>query len=128
MSTTKTQLPRLTQSTTPKSGYSYLTLAGKFGNRLTRSFLRKITPLLTSKCRFIINWKTINSNVFVSWLLSMTEKDISRSKISKETEKATKINPKFWLKCRDLKFKSCETKAELLSRHKFTVYQAFRLF
>ncbi len=39
---------------------------GKFGNRLTRSFIRKITPLLTLKCRFIINWKTINSNVFVS--------------------------------------------------------------
>ena len=28
--------------------------------------LHKITPLLTLKCRFIINWKTINSNVFVS--------------------------------------------------------------
>ena len=39
---------------------------GKFGNRLTRSFIRKITPLLTLKCRFIINWETINSNVFVS--------------------------------------------------------------
>ena len=39
---------------------------GKFGNRLTRSFIRKITPLLTLKCRFIIKWKTINSNVFVS--------------------------------------------------------------
>ena len=25
--------------------------------------LHKITPLLTLKCRFIINWKTINSNV-----------------------------------------------------------------
>jgi hypothetical protein len=39
---------------------------GKFGERLTRSWIRKITPLLILKCRFIINWKTINSNVFVS--------------------------------------------------------------
>ena len=39
---------------------------GKFGERLTRSLIRKITPLLILKCRFIINWKSINSNVFVS--------------------------------------------------------------
>ena len=39
---------------------------GKFGERLTRSLIRKITPLLILKSRFIINWKTINSNVFVS--------------------------------------------------------------
>jgi hypothetical protein len=41
---------------------------GKFSERLTRSLIRKITPLLTLKCRFIINWKTIIywKTVFVS--------------------------------------------------------------
>ena len=43
-----------------------LSYLGKFGERLTRSLIRKITPLLILKYRFIINWKTINSNVFVS--------------------------------------------------------------
>ena len=44
----------------------------------------------------------------------MTEKDrIPGSKIGKDIEKATKNNLKFRLKCRDLKFKSSETKAEL---------------
>ncbi len=38
-----------------------------------------------------------------------------------------RLKPKFWLKCRDLKFKSSETKAEQLSRYKFTVYLAARL-
>ena len=43
----------------------------------------------------------------------LTEKDIPGSKIGKDIEKATKNNLKFRLKCRDLKFKSSETKAEL---------------
>ena len=41
----------------------------------------------------------------------MTEKNIPGSKIGKDIEKATKNNLKFRLKCRDLKFKSSETKA-----------------
>ena len=41
---------------------------GKYGTRLTRSFIHRITPLLKLKCNFIINWKTIytNSNSFLS--------------------------------------------------------------
>jgi hypothetical protein len=37
-----------------------------YATGLTRSLIRKITPLLILKCRFIINGKTINSNEFVS--------------------------------------------------------------
>ena len=37
------------------------------------------------------------------------------SKIGKDIEKATKNNLKFRLECRDLKFKSSETKAELFT-------------
>ena len=39
---------------------------GKYGTRLTRSFIHRITPLLKLKCNFIINWKTTNSNSFLS--------------------------------------------------------------
>ena len=39
---------------------------GKYGTRLTRSFIHRITPLLKLKCNFIINWKTSNSNLFLS--------------------------------------------------------------
>ena len=39
---------------------------GKYGTRLTRSFIYTITPLLKLKCNFIINWKTTNSNSFLS--------------------------------------------------------------
>ena len=39
---------------------------GKYGTRLTRLFIHRITPLLKLKCNFIINWKTTNSNSFVS--------------------------------------------------------------
>ena len=38
----------------------------KYGTRLTRSFIHRITPLLKLKCNFIINWKTTNSNSFLS--------------------------------------------------------------
>ncbi len=41
---------------------------GKYGTtcKLTWSFICKVTPLLKSPCKFIINWKTINSNSFIS--------------------------------------------------------------
>jgi hypothetical protein len=39
---------------------------GKYGTRLTRSFIHRITPLLKLKCNFIIKWKTTNSNSFLS--------------------------------------------------------------
>ena len=39
---------------------------GKYGTRPTRSFIHRITPLLKLKCNFIINWKTTNSNSFLS--------------------------------------------------------------
>ena len=31
---------------------------GKYGTKLTNSFIRKISPLLKSHCKFIVNWKT----------------------------------------------------------------------
>ena len=37
-----------------------------YGTKLTRSFIRKVTPLLKSPCKFIINWKTIDSSCFTS--------------------------------------------------------------
>ncbi len=43
-----------------------LPFLGKCGTKLTRSFIRKVTPLLKSPCKFIINWKTIDSNSFIS--------------------------------------------------------------
>jgi hypothetical protein len=41
---------------------------GKYGTRLTRSFIHRIMPLqkLKLKCNFIINWKTTKSNSFLS--------------------------------------------------------------
>ena len=39
---------------------------GKYGTRLIRSFIHRITPLLKLKFNFIINWKTTNSNSFLS--------------------------------------------------------------
>ena len=55
-------------------------------------------------------------------VIAIVDRKGLKSKISTEIEKATKNNPKFWLKCGDLKFQFSETKAELLSRYKFTVY------
>ena len=56
----------MTETNNDPKVWLQLPYLGKFGERLTRSLIHKITPLLTLKCRFIINWKTINSNVFVS--------------------------------------------------------------
>ena len=39
---------------------------GKHGTRLTNSFIRKITPLLKSQCKIIINWQTTDAGSFVS--------------------------------------------------------------
>ena len=52
-------------------------------------------------------FKTDKSIIFIDIV------DRKGSKIGKDIEKATKNNLKFRLKCRDLKFKSSETKAEL---------------
>ena len=38
-------------------------------------------------------------------------------KVGKEIEKDTKNDLKLWLKCRDLKLKSSESKSELLSKY-----------
>ena len=38
----------------------------KHGTRLTNSFIRKITPLLKSQCKIIINWQTTDAVSFVS--------------------------------------------------------------
>ena len=56
--------------------------------------------------------KTDKSIIFID---IVNRKDISGSKIGKDIEKAAKNNLKFRLKCRDLKFKSSETKAELFT-------------
>ena len=63
--TTKPQWLKQTKLLSPNI-WLQLPYLGKFGERLTRSLIRKITPLLILKYRFIINWKTINSNVFAS--------------------------------------------------------------
>ena len=39
---------------------------GKHGTRLTNSFIRKITPLLKSQCKIIINWQTADPGSFGS--------------------------------------------------------------
>ena len=39
---------------------------GKHGVKLANSFIRKITPLLKSQCKIIINWQTTDANSFVS--------------------------------------------------------------
>ena len=40
---------------------------GKHGIKLANySFIRKITPLLKSQCKIIINWQTTDANSFVS--------------------------------------------------------------
>ena len=39
---------------------------GKYGTKLTNSFIRKISPLLKFPCKFIVNWKTTDANCFIS--------------------------------------------------------------
>ena len=56
-------------------------------------------------------FKTDKSIIFID--IVGRKGHIPGSKIGKDIEKATKNNLKFRLKCRDLKFKSSETKAEL---------------
>ena len=56
--------------------------------------------------------KTDKSIIFID---IVDRKGHTRSKIGKDIEKATKNNLKFRLECRDLKFKSSETKAELFT-------------
>ena len=43
-----------------------LSYIGKHGTRLTNSFVRKITSLLKSQCKIIINWQTADAGSFVS--------------------------------------------------------------
>ena len=43
-----------------------LPYVGKHGVKLANSFIRKITPLLKSQCKIIINWQTTDTNSFVS--------------------------------------------------------------
>ena len=44
----------------------HLPYLGKYGTRLTHSFINRITPLLKIKSTFVILWKTTNSNSFLS--------------------------------------------------------------
>ena len=44
----------------------YLPFLGKYGTKLTNSFIRKISPLLKAPCKFIVNWKTTDANCFIS--------------------------------------------------------------
>ena len=44
----------------------HLPFLGKYRTKLTNRFFRKISPLLTSPCKFIVNWKTTDSNCFIS--------------------------------------------------------------
>ena len=38
----------------------------KYGTKLTNNFIRKISPLLKSPCKFIFNWKTTDTNCFIA--------------------------------------------------------------
>ena len=44
----------------------HLPYLGKYGTRLTYSFINRITLLLKIKCTFVILWKTTNNNSFLS--------------------------------------------------------------
>ena len=46
----------------------YLPFLGKYGTKLTNSFIRKISPLLKFPCKFIVNWKTIDANCFICFI------------------------------------------------------------
>ena len=43
-----------------------LPFLGKYGTKLTNNFIREISPLLKSPCKFIVNWKTTDTNCFIS--------------------------------------------------------------
>jgi hypothetical protein len=51
----------LKQTNILRSGYSYHILANLVKDWLVRLYKQKITPLLTSKCRLIINWKPLTA-------------------------------------------------------------------
>ena len=44
----------------------HLPFLGKYGTKLMNSFIWKISPLLISPCKFIVNWKTTDANCFIS--------------------------------------------------------------
>ena len=44
----------------------HLPFLGKYGTKLINNFIRKISPLLKSPCKFIVNWKTTDTNCFIS--------------------------------------------------------------
>ncbi len=43
-----------------------LPFIGRYGNILTKKFINKTRRLLKSPCKFILNWRTTNSNCFLS--------------------------------------------------------------
>ncbi len=43
-----------------------LPFIGRYGNILTKKFVNKTRRLLKSPCKFILNWRTTNSNCFLS--------------------------------------------------------------
>jgi hypothetical protein len=45
---------------------NHLPFLGKYGTKLTNNVIRKISPLLKSPCKFIVNWKTTDTNFFIS--------------------------------------------------------------
>ena len=52
--------------TTTTKVWIHLPFLGKYGTKLTNNFIRKISPLLKSPCKFIVNWKTTDTNCFIS--------------------------------------------------------------
>jgi hypothetical protein len=52
--------------TTTTKIWIHLPFLGKYGTKLTNNFIRKISPLLKSPCKFIVNWKTTDTNCFIS--------------------------------------------------------------
>ena len=44
----------------------HLPFLDKYGTKLTNSFIREISPLLKSLCKFIVDWKASDANCFIS--------------------------------------------------------------
>jgi hypothetical protein len=44
----------------------HLPLVGKYATKLINNFIRKISHVLKSPCKFIVNWKTTDTNCFIT--------------------------------------------------------------
>ena len=52
--------------TTTTKIWIHLPFLGKYGTKLTNNFIRKISPLLKSPSKFIVNCNTTDTNCFIS--------------------------------------------------------------